>query len=247
VFVRFFREAVRYTDRFIAISARTAADLADFAHAEGRPGLDIRTEKLGADAATGAAAGTALPAGLAAGRYVLFVSTVEPRKNHALLLRVWKRLAAGEHGGTAGFKLVFAGRRGWMTDDVIDTMKTDPVLARDVVHVPDASDDVLRALYAGAAFCVYPSLYEGFGLPVIEAFAHGKPVIASTGGALPEAAGGLAPCLDPQDETAWTQTVGRWLNDPALVKEQARRLAVEFSWPTWTQAVARIVAVAREP
>ena len=247
VFTRFFRSAVHCVDRFICISKRTAADLADFATAQGRTGLDIRCERLGADAARNGRAGAPLPAGLSTGCYVLFVSTVEPRKNHALLLRVWKRLAAGEGGGANGFKLVFAGRRGWMTEEVFAAMTQDPVLARDVVSVTDALDEVLHALYASAAFCVYPSLYEGFGLPVIEAFSHGKPVIASTGGALPEAAGDLAPCLDPNDDDAWLGMLGRWLNDPELVADRARRIRAEFSWPTWTQAAARIVAVAREP
>jgi glycosyltransferase involved in cell wall biosynthesis len=246
VFTRFFRAAVGFTDRFISISKRSATDLADFARAQGGREPDIRCERLGADAARGGAV-TPLPDGLQAGRYVLFVSTVEPRKNHALLLRVWKRLADGEAGGTGGMKLVFAGRRGWMTDDVLAALADDPVLRRDVVHIPDASDNMLHALYAGAAFCVYPSLYEGFGLPVIEAFAHGKPVIASSAGALLEAAGTLAPCLDPNDDDAWVKAMGLWLDDKALVAEQARRIGAEFSWPNWPEAVSRIVAVAREP
>lgn len=248
VFTRFFDDAIRHVDRFISISRCTTSDLVEFARARGRNGLDIRNEKLGADAARrSAGAGVALPAGLAPGRYVLFVSTVEPRKNHELLLRVWKRLAAGEAGGTGGFKLVFAGRRGWMTDHVFASLESDPALKRDVVHVGGASDDLLQALYAGAAFCVYPSLYEGFGLPVIEAFAHGKPVIASSAGSLPEAAGDLAPCLDPNDEDGWVEAMGRWLNEPELVAVQARRIAAGFSWPTWPEAAARIAAVAREP
>jgi glycosyltransferase involved in cell wall biosynthesis len=247
VFTRFFRTAIESADRFIAISKRTAADLAEFARAHGRAGLDIRTERLGADAARRAGDTSAsLPTGLVAGRYVLFVSTVEPRKNHAMLLRVWKRLAAGEHGGANGFKLVFAGRRGWMTDDVFAAIEQDVALNRDVIHIAGASDEELEALYGNAAFCVYPSLYEGFGLPVIEAFSHSKPVIVSSAGALPEAAGFLAPCLDPKDETAWVEAMGRCLNDPSLVAEQARRIRAEFSWPTWSETAARIVAVARE-
>ena len=133
-----------------------------------------------------------------------------------------------------------------MTDDVFAALQEDAVLRRDVIHIADAPDELLGALYAGAAFCVYPSLYEGFGLPVIEALAHGKPVLTSNAGALPEAAGSLAPCLDPNDDDAWVAAIGRWLNDPAAVAEQARSIRAAFSWPTWSQAAARIVAVARE-
>jgi len=247
VFTRYFAEAIRHVDRFISISQRTTDDLVEFARARGSTSLDIRQEKLGADAARRSGANVPLPTGLTAGRYVLFVSTVEPRKNHELLLRVWKRLAAGKAGGANGFKIVFAGRRGWMTDHVFAAMEEDDALRRDVVHIGNATDEMLQALYAGAAFCVYPSLYEGFGLPVIEAFAHGKPVIASSAGSLPEAAGSLAPCLDPTDEDAWVAMLGRWLNDPETVAGQARLIEATFAWPTWSESAARIVAAAREP
>jgi glycosyltransferase involved in cell wall biosynthesis len=245
VFTQFFRAAIRFTDRFICISKQTAADLADFAQAHGCGGLDIRSERLGADAVK-SNGDTAVPSELAAARIILYVSTIEPRKNHALLLRVWKRLVAGEHGGTGGCKLVFAGRKGWMVDDIVAALHDDPVLARDVVHVAHASDAALHALYRHAAFCVYPSLYEGFGLPVVEAFMHGKPVIVSSAGSLPEAAAGLAPCIDPNDEEAWIAAIGLWINDPAALSAQTDRLRAQFSWPTWREAAARIVAMACE-
>jgi glycosyltransferase involved in cell wall biosynthesis len=246
VFNRFFQTAILFTDRFISISKQTTTDLIDFARLHGRSNLDVRNVRLGADAATRGDV-IELPSELAAGRYVLFVSTIEPRKNHAFLLRVWKRLASGEGGGSGGFKLVWAGRRGWMVDDVFEELSQNAALVRDVIHIAAPSDEVLRSLYSHAAFCVYPSLYEGFGLPVIEAFSHGKPVIASSAGSLPEAAGGLAPCLDPTDEDAWVEAIGRWLNDPVLVANAARRIQTEFSWPTWSEAAAQIVALAREP
>jgi len=74
------------------------------------------------------------------------------------------------------------------------------MIAGQIVIIEDADDQILSALYEGAAFCVYPSQYEGYGLPICEAFARGKAAIASTGGALPEVVGGLSPCLDPNDE-----------------------------------------------
>ncbi|AMN44981.1 glycosyltransferase family 4 protein [Rhodoplanes sp. Z2-YC6860] len=246
VFTRYFRAAILFTDRFIAISQQTATDLIDFAQAHGCQSLDVRTERLGVDTAPVADTAVPLPPGLEAGRFVLFVSTIEPRKNHALLLRVWKRLAAGEQGGTAGCKLVFAGRRGWMVDDLFAAMAADPVLARDVVHVAAASDEQLAALYRCARFCVYPSLYEGFGLPVIEAFAHGKTAVVSSSGSLPEAAGGLVSCLDPDDDDAWVAAIGRRLNDPAIVAEEERRVAAGFAWPSWPAAAASIIALARK-
>jgi glycosyltransferase involved in cell wall biosynthesis len=249
VFSKFFRDAIGFTDRFICISRCTAADLAAFARAQGCD-VDIRIERLGADAVLHnavTASTTELEATkLEAGRYVLYVSTIEPRKNHAMLLRAWRRLAAGEQGGTRGFKLLLAGRRGWMTDDVQAILADDATANSGIVYLESASDTVLDALYKHAEFCVYPSLYEGFGLPVIEAFAHGRPVIASTGGAVPEAAGELAPCIDPNDEDAWVAAIGRWLGDPQRVAALSQRIREEFSWPAWPEAARRIIAVARE-
>jgi len=245
VFSRFFQGATGFVDRFICISQCTAADLAAFARAQGRDTIDFQIERLGVGAVQRDAEQPSTP-GLEPGRYVLYVSTIEPRKNHAMLLRAWKRLAEGEQGGTHGYKLVVAGRTGWMTDDVLAMLTNEAAAKSGVVHFGNAQDAVLDALYEHAAFCVYPSLYEGFGLPVIEAFAHGRPVIASAGGAVPEAAAGLAPCVDPKDEDAWVTAIGRWLGDPQLVDAQARRVREQFSWPSWPEAARRIVATARQ-
>ena len=161
------------------------------------------------------------------------------------MVRVWRRLAAGEHGGTGGFKLVFAGRPGWMTDDIMASLSEEMIFRRDVIHVASPSDVELDTLYANAAFTVYPSHYEGFGL--IESFAHGKPAITSSAGALPEAAAGLAPCIDPIDEDGWVAEIGRWISDPAHAAEKSRRIRAEFSWPSWSDAATRILMIAREP
>ena len=80
-------------------------------------------------------------------------------------------------------------------------------------HSPE--DSGIAALYRGAAFCLYPSRYEGYGLPVVEAFSYGKAVLASTGGALPEVVDGFSPCLDPLDAEAWRRMLRTWIEDPS--------------------------------
>ena len=133
-----------------------------------------------------AKAATKLPAALDPGQFVLLVSTIEPRKGHRLVYRVWLRLIAQGVPQATGFKLVFAGRPGWMVDNLLANIRSDTQTAGQILMIHDADDDMLAALYDGAAFCVYPSLYEGYGLPVIEAFSHGKAVLSSNGGALSE-------------------------------------------------------------
>jgi glycosyltransferase involved in cell wall biosynthesis len=185
----------------------------------------------------------ALPNGLVRGRFAMIVSTIEPRKGHQLLYRVWRRLVEEGIAQANGFKLAFVGRRGWMVDELISQIASDRTVSGQIEIIHDVSDRQLRALYAGAAFCVYPSKYEGYGLPICEAFAHGRSVIASTGGALPEIVGTLSPCLDPDDDEVWYETIKEWIQSPTrrLPYEQAIRR--QFKHPTWREAAANFFAI----
>ena len=98
----------------------------------------------------------------------------------------------------------------------------------------------LMALYRQCAFCVYPSEYEGFGLPVIEAFRHGKAVIASTGGALPEVASGFAPCLEPGDVAAWTELMAHWISDREVRRRYEDAIRTSYRPISWSHAAARV-------
>ena len=209
------------------------------------PSVDVVPKVLPAGLPVAAAAPCVLRAGVEAGRYALFVSTIEPRKGHALLLDVWERLLARDIPRRHGFRLVFVGRPGWHVDDVLGRMAAAS-RGGTVLHLQGVGDAELDALYRGAAFCLYPSLYEGFGLPIIEAFARGKAVIASTGGAVPETAGDLAPCLDPTDVGAWEQAMADWIQRPELRAGYEARIRAGFSHPTWAAAAAHILTLAKQ-
>jgi glycosyltransferase involved in cell wall biosynthesis len=179
---------------------------------------------------------------LRAQQYVLFVSTIEPRKNHRLLLSVWRDLMADGLIDRTGFKLVFVGRRGWMNEEVQSQLDRN-LFSGSVLYLEHVDDEELSSLYANAAFCVYPSLYEGFGLPVVEAFARGKAVICSTGGSLGELFEGVMPCFPPHDESAWRRLIASWIEYPNLPKEAASRIANGFQAKTWPEAISNIIAL----
>jgi glycosyltransferase involved in cell wall biosynthesis len=132
--------------------------------------------------------------GIAPGRFVLSLGTIEPRKNHTRLLAAFERLA----GADPGLRLVFVGRWGWGSGGFRRALDASPVRDRVVLagHLPDS--DVARLLRSSAVMA-YPSLYEGFGLPVLEAMAAGVPVVTSATSSLPETAGGAAVLVDPYD------------------------------------------------
>ena len=148
-------------------------------------------------------------------RYVLFVGTVEPRKNLARLARAWRRSVGPD------VPLVLVGPAGWG-----EGAPTGDGVVR-AGFVPDADRD---ALYAGAAAVAYPSLREGFGLPVLEAMAQGAPVLTSSGTATAEVAGDAAVLVDPLDETAMAEALSALVADPGDLGARARARAATFTW-----------------
>lgn len=198
---------------------------------------------LGSDIRASAAPGPP-PAGLQPGRYALLVSTIEPRKGHRLIYDVWIKLLAAGIPQRSRFKLVFAGRAGWMIDDLMRDLRSDPRIAGTLEVFTDAGDAKVAALYRDSAFCLYPSRYEGFGLPVIEAFRNGKAVIASTGGAVPEVVGDLSPCLDPDDAEAWSRMLQSWIEEPAARAVYEERIRTAFRHPDWNESARAFFALA---
>ena len=168
-------------------------------------------------------------------RYVLFLGTLEPRKNVAMLVRAFSLLHADQLG--QDLKLVIAGGRGWGYEGLFETVEALGLYDH-VIFTGFVEDDDLPDLYRGAHLFVYPSLYEGFGLPILEAMASGVPVIASHTSSMPEVAGDAALLVDPHDPEALASAMASVLGDEEL-REAFRQKGVArvkcFSW----EAVAR--------
>src|SRR5690606_4266816 len=119
-------------------------------------------------------------------RFILYVGTIEPRKNIDVLLKAYKEIIK-ETGLPQ--KLVLCGKLGWRYQSILDTIEADEELKRRVIHPGYVPDDILPLLYREADVFVYPSLYEGFGLPPLEAMTCGTPVIVSNTSSLPDVVG----------------------------------------------------------
>jgi glycosyltransferase involved in cell wall biosynthesis len=157
--------------------------------------------------------------------FILSVGTLQPRKNH---LRLAKALALMRHPAP----LVIVGGRGWAYDEVKEVVEKLSLVKR-VIFAGFADDDDLPALYRSATVLAYPALFEGFGMPVLEAMACGTPVVTSNASSLPEAAGDAALLVDPLDEGAIAAALDRLLEEPALRSELVRKglaRAAEFTW-----------------
>ncbi len=159
--------------------------------------------------------------------YVLGVGTLEPRKNLARLVEAFTTLPEATRAGRV---LVLVGPLGWQTGPILAAIERHPGLVRAVGHVPEAE---LAPLYRAADLFAYPSLYEGFGLPVLEAMACGTPVLTSPGSALSEVAGEAALYAEPRDVAAIRAGLARALGDPALrarLGAAGAERARSFSW-----------------
>lgn len=171
--------------------------------------------------------------------YVLAVGSLQPRKN---LVRLVRAFAAAKKRRPSTHKLMLVGKPAWPKSELETAIRTSGA-ASDIVftgYVPDAE---LVRLYYGAEFFVYPSLYEGFGLPIVEAMACGVPVIASRSSSMPEITGDAALLIDPWQEDDLSAAIDRLRFDEALrhkLADQGRVRARLFSWKK-TAAATRAV------
>jgi glycosyltransferase involved in cell wall biosynthesis/predicted TPR repeat methyltransferase len=164
--------------------------------------------------------------------FVLFVATLESRKNHLLVFTAWLQLLR-QHGPAAVPRLVCVGKPGWHAEAALNLLKNSPELQRHVLLLPRVSDQELNALYQRCAFTVYNSYYEGWGLPITEALAHGKVVVTPRHSALTEAGGDSALYFMPQSLPDLTATLEKVMLDRGFRAEQealVRRRGKPRSW-----------------
>ncbi|HHS97103.1 MAG TPA: glycosyltransferase family 1 protein [Chloroflexi bacterium] len=174
------------------------------------------------------------------GNYFLYLGTLQPRKNLARLIDAFARLRP--EAARPAIYLVLAGRPGWLYRDLFGRVRRygleDRVLF--LGYVPEADKP---ALLSGALALVFPSLYEGFGLPVLEAQACGCPVICSTAASLPEVAGGGALLVDPYDVEGWAEAMARLAEDPGLRADLVERGFVNLRRFSWHQCARTVLSV----
>lgn len=178
--------------------------------------------------------------GLGDAPYLLSVSTIQPRKNYQTLIRAFRPVAE-----QWPHNLVIAGGKGWLYEEVLAEV-TRQGLADRVHFAGFVADEDLPALYSDASLFLFPSLYEGFGLPLLEAMACGVPVVTSKASSLPEVAGEAALQLPPEDEVAWSAAMHTLLGDG---QQRAHLVAAGFLQArrfTWQKSARQLFQVYRQ-
>jgi glycosyltransferase involved in cell wall biosynthesis len=174
-----------------------------------------------------------LPDGLEPG-FILAIGTIEPRKNYPRLLAAYRQLRGRAlpiliNGRPGVPQLVIAGRPGWAYGDTLLRIRSEP----GVRYLGHVDEPTLESLYRSASVLAFPSLYEGFGLPLLEAMARGVPAVVGAAGALPELAPGAALAIDAEDPNAIAVALERLLADESLrskLGEEGRRRARSYTW-----------------
>jgi glycosyltransferase involved in cell wall biosynthesis len=230
---RILARAVRRAARVLVISEATRRELLE-RHPEAAPRVELIPQGVSADFGS-ALDPAAVERAAALAPYLLCVGNRKPHKNLAAAVEVLARLRSDD---APGLRLVIAGQRMGEVDEV-HARAAALGIADAIVDVGEVDDALLAALYAGAEVFLFPSLYEGFGLPVLEAMACGAPVVASDRSAIPEAVGDAGALVDPEDHVATAAAVRRLMVDAGHRAEMVRRGRARAAELTWERTARR--------
>lgn len=217
----------------IGNSQVTIEELAAFATGEGLPMPPHVVAWLGCEARAGAMPDTAYDRPT-----FVILGTIEGRKNHELLLRVWTRLI--DALGPNAPQLQIIGQRGWEADPVFDQLDRSAKLRGHVVELNHCSDAEIAHHLRSARALLFPSIVEGFGLPMVEALGAGVPVVASDLPVFREIAGELPDYLDPHDEGAWEQIILDYAGRASATRSAQLERIAGFRSPSWSEHFARV-------
>ena len=177
------------------------------------------------------------------GAYLLCLAAPQPRKNLAQLIRAFFRLLDEQQLPDTYLVLAGSKEQGWMYDEILSVAESSPEHSSRLMFTGYVADEDLPALYSGALAFVFPSLYEGFGLPALEAMACGTPVITSNTTSLPEVVGDAALLVDPTDLDQLCAAISTIVSDRSLREELRRKglsRAAEFSWKRTAELTAKV-------
>ena len=244
-FTEYFAQLSWGSEAVLCISEQTRRDYVQLCSELGAPARKTVVIPLGDNIpAQGDNIGMQVDA-LARKPFILFVSTIERRKNHEVLYRAYHLLA---RRGLAHKlpPLVFVGMPGWGVSELLKDIELDPLTQGLIVQLNHVSDSELNHLYRHASFCVFPSLYEGWGLPVGEALAMGKAVVASAQGSLPEVGGDLVRYTQPWDVYAWADVLQELIENPDRVREMEARVRKHYQPRQWTETAKIVISLIEE-
>lgn len=239
-FTSYFLDVVDGSDLVLCISKQSESDLLKLLDSTGAAIPKTHVFTLGDNVPQGS--GNVLSKRIqeiADNPFLLYVSTIERRKNHEVLYRAYHKLAK-DFPTESLPKLVFVGMQGWGVADLMNDIELDPLTRDLIVQLNHVSDEELAYLYEHAKFCLYPSLYEGWGLPVSEALSMGKFVLSSDKGSLTEVGKDFVQYVDPWDVPEWAKQIRHYLQDPQSLESQEAKVKDSYSPYSWKNSALSV-------
>lgn len=238
----------QHADHIAVNSRATAADVARVARYLGYEIADPAVVRLDAEyrrpGQPAQDTGSFMRHELKPGSYVLFVSTIESRKNHLLAFSAWLGLIK-KHGMARVPRLVCVGNHGWLNDAIYAKLGASKLLQQKVLMLSKIPDAALQFLYENCLFTLFPSSYEGWGLPVTESLCCGKVPLVSNCSSLPEAGGAFAEYFDLGSEAEFVAKLERLIFDAEYRGARERKILAEFRPRSWTEIGAELLDLVR--
>ncbi len=230
------------SDVVTCISNHTAEDLSTFIAQHSAPLPQIEICRLGSECSSMSSVRPAIADELRGRPFALYVATFEPRKNHSFIYFIWRELI--RRNRVAPIPLVLAGRRGWRTVDFLERVRLSKDLYPDYLILAEGlTDPELAWLYSKCRFTVFPTLYEGWGLPVSESLSYGKYCISSDNSSLPEAGQGLAKHISLLDGRKWLEDIERCIGNDEYLQSKEVNIVKQFQRRNWSEAAAEFLSI----
>lgn len=242
MFSAFIQQALITTDQFLVISKNTKNDLEKAAKNFSLTAPPIQVIRLGDDLQeTMALAQITLPV-----NYILCVCTLEIRKNHLLIYQAYKYLLEKYDAFDKMPEMLLVGGNGWLADSICYQIKNDPQINSKIRFINNCTDADLLALYKNCLFTVYPSVYEGWGLPIAESLKHGKFCLASNASSMPEIAGDLVDYFSPYDSSQFAELIWKYSNDKVKLAAKEANILSNFKLTPWKDSAEIILDECRQ-
>jgi glycosyltransferase involved in cell wall biosynthesis len=232
---RYMKRVFELSSSLTAISEHTKKDIRTYCKRESIECPKISVIRLGDNSVTEVTKKPTNPPK----EFILSVSTIEVRKNHQLLYYAYKEAVKR---GVELPQLILAGKRGWLTGDLQYMLTHDPEIKHQIRIIEGPSDEELSWLYKNCLFTVYPSFYEGWGLPVAESIQYGKFCLATSATSVPEVAGDLLDYFSPFDSVSCLEGIVN-LTDEKYRKKKEDKLKDKYVDTTWSQTAQQIIEV----
>ena len=240
-FTHYMDNTIEAVDEFWCNSEFTKSELQNYILSKKLSAPPMHVVTLGCDINKQQATRASLPdiSMLVQEPYLLYVSTIESRKNHRILYQAYLKLI--EQGAQNLPKIVFVGAQGWLVDDLINAINSDSKVKDKIVILNKVTDDELLALYQHCWFTVYPSLIEGYGLPVAESLSLGKYCLSSNTGSLPEVGGDFIEYCDPNNTQEWADRLLFLINHPDYLQAKEHHIQANYHPASWENMAKMII------